>query len=68
MKKNLLEAKMKIYGDTQSDLATALGIRLSTFNEKLNGTHGCQFKQREIQIIKDRYNLTNEEVGEIFFD
>ena len=58
---------MKLFEDTQSDLADALGIKLPTFNEKVNGTHGGQFKQKEIQKIKERYNLTAEEIDEIFF-
>lgn len=68
MKKNLLEAKMKLHSDTQSDLAEAIGISLPTFNEKLNSANGKQFKQKEILIIKKRYNLTAEEIDEIFFD
>ena len=65
VKKNLLEAKMKIFGDTQSDLAEALEISLSTFNYKLNGK--SEFTRDEIQKIKERYNLTAEEIDEIFF-
>lgn len=68
MKKNLLEAKMKIHGDIQSDLAEAIGISLQTFNYKLNGKNGAEFSQSEIQKIKTRYNLTSEEVDEIFFN
>ncbi len=66
MKKNLLEAKMKIFGDTQSDLAEVIGISVATFNYKLNGK--SEFTQSEIQKIRERYNLTDEEVVEIFFD
>ena len=36
-------------------------------SEKLNETKGAEFTQGEIKIIKDRYSLTNEEVGYIFF-
>lgn len=68
MKKNLLESKMKLHGDIQSDLAEAIGISLQTFNKKLNGTDGGQFTQSEIQKVKERYNLTSKEVDEIFFD
>ena len=67
VKKNLLESKMKLYGDTQADLAAAIGISLASFNEKLNGSNGKQFKQNEILVIKKRYKLTAEEVDEIFF-
>jgi len=67
MKKNLLEAKMKIHGDNQSDLAVAIGISVQTFNRKLNGTDGAEFSQSEIIKIIERYDLTAEEVYEIFF-
>ena len=65
VKKNLLEAKMKIFGDNQSSLAEALNISLATFNYKLNGK--SEFTRDEIQKIKERYNLTAEEIDEIFF-
>ena len=65
VKKNLLEAKMKIFGDTQCTLAEALEISLSTLNCKLNGK--SEFAQSEILKIKERYNLTDKEVIEIFF-
>jgi hypothetical protein len=68
MKKNILESKMKLHGDIQSDLAKAIGISLPRFNAKLNGTDGAEFTQGEIQKVKERYNLTSEEVDEIFFD
>ena len=34
---------------------------------KINGKVPIGFTQREIQRIKDRYNLTAEEIDEIFF-
>ena len=67
MNKALLESKMKLFGDNQSKLAEAVGISLQRFNAKLNGTNGAEFTQGEIQKIKDRYNLTGEEVDAIFF-
>ena len=67
MKKNVLESKMKLHGDTQKDLAEVIGISLQTFNKKLNGTDGGNFSQLEIMVIKLRYNLTPEEIDEIFF-
>ena len=68
MKKNLLEAKMKIHGDRQEDLAKAIGISLNTFSMKLNGRNDRGFTVGEIQKIKERYSLTSEEAVEIFFD
>lgn len=66
MNKALLESKMKLHGDNQSKLADALGISLQRFNAKLNQTDGAQFTQGEIRKVKERYNLTGEEVDEIF--
>ena len=68
MNKALLESKMKLFGDNQSKLADALGISLTRFNAKLNATNGAEFTQGEIQKVKDRYNLTGEEVDAIFFN
>lgn len=67
MNKNLFVSKMKLFGDTQNDLCKALGIAPSTLNFKINETNGAQFNAREITIIKNRYNLTAEEVDQIFF-
>lgn len=65
MNKNLLVSKMKLYGDTQADLADAIGCSLVTLNFKINGT--TEFKQGEIVIIRDRYCLSAEDVDQIFF-
>ena len=67
MNKNALTAKMVLHGDTGATLSEALGISRQRFSEKLNETKGAEFTQGEIKIIKDRYSLTNEEVGYIFF-
>ena len=67
MNKAKLESKMKLHGDNQSKLAKALGISLARFNAKLNETNGAQFTQGEIQKVKERYNLTGEEIDAIFF-
>ena len=68
MNKNLLSSKMKLFNDTQETLANAIGISLSRLNAKINETGGAEFTQSEIQIIKQRYSLTNDEVIEIFFN
>lgn len=68
MCKNKLEAKMKIFGDTQETLAIALKISVTRLNAKINSCKGADFRQREIKIIKERYALTGEEIDEIFFD
>ena len=67
MNTRLLESKMKLFGDTQTDLAAVVGVAVSTFSLRLNAVNGCQFKQNDIKIIMKRYNLTPEEVVAIFF-
>jgi len=67
MNKNKLVSKMKLYGDTQEMLADAIGISVQRLNAKINQTGGAEFTMSEIRAIKIRYNLTSEEVDEIFF-
>lgn len=66
MNSNLLKAVIKKHGETQADLAEALGLSLSNLNDKINGK-SASFRQSEIIAIKERYKLTAEEVDEIFF-
>ncbi len=68
MNKNILEAVMKLNNDNGQTLARHLGIARTTFSNKLNETRGAEFTQGEIKRIKDRYNLTAEEIDEIFFN
>lgn len=67
MNKNLLVSKMKLHGDTNADLATAIGISPQRFSAKLNEYQGAEFNQGEILKIRERYTLTDEEVVQIFF-
>lgn len=67
MNKNALVSKYKLHGDTQTDLANYIGISVQRFNAKLNETDGAEFTQGEIQKIIEKYNLTSEEVHDIFF-
>lgn len=67
MNANKLRAKMALFGDTGGTLAEAIGISQQRFSAKLNGKD-AEFTQGEIQTIKDRYNLTAEEVDDIFFN
>ena len=64
--KNLLISKIKLYGDTQQTLAEYIGVSLTRLNAKINGTNGAEFSQSEIAKIKEKYNLTGEEVIQIF--
>ena len=68
MNKNLLASKMALFGDTGTTLSEAIGISQTRFSAKINESHGAQFVQSEIRKIKERYNLTCEEVNQIFFN
>lgn len=63
---NLLYSKMALYGDNNESLARALNLSPQRVSAKKNSTNGAEFTQSEIQIIKERYNLTDKEVVEIF--
>lgn len=65
MNKNLLEAQMKLFGDSGGDLADYLHINRSTLSAKINGK--AEFVQGEITAIKDRYKLSASDVDNIFF-
>ena len=67
MNARLLRSKMVLFGDTQVDLAEALDISQQRLSAKMNETNGAEFNQREIRIIRERYNLTAEELSLIFF-
>lgn len=67
MNKNKLEAVMKLNGDTGTTLSEYLGMARSTFSAKINEKNGAEFTQSEIASIKKRYELTADEVVEIFF-
>jgi len=66
MNTNMLISKMKLFGDNQRDLANALNLSLATTNSKINGK--SDWTQTEIAIIAVRYDLTPEEVNQIFFE
>ena len=68
MNKRKLESVMKLHGDVGSTLARCLGRARSTFSAKINETKGAEFTQKEMMIIKARYNLTPGEMDEIFFN
>ena len=62
-----LKSIMVLHGDTNKDLAILLGITEQSVSCKIN-ENGTEFKQGEIAKIKDKYNLSPEEVDAIFFD
>lgn len=61
--KSLFET-IREFGDTQSELARALGVTESTLSWKINGK--AEFKQSEIKAIAARYDLTAEEIKSMF--
>ncbi|MGP2527456.1 XRE family transcriptional regulator [Acidaminococcus sp. LBK-2] len=66
MNKNKLRAVMVLNDDTVRSLSAAMGMARQTFYSKMNGA--SDFKQSEIGFIQKRYDLTAENVNEIFFD
>lgn len=66
MNKNELRSIMVLHGDTIRDLAEYLGKTPQSVSDKIN-ERGTEFKQGEIAAIRDRYNLTAEQVESIFF-
>jgi DNA-binding XRE family transcriptional regulator len=67
MNKAKLRSIMALHGDTNKDLAETLGISEQSLSCKIN-ENGTEFKQGEITKIKDKYNLSPDEVDAIFFD
>ena len=65
MNKNHFKSVMVLHGDTQKTVADALGVSDQTIGDKVNGI--SDFKQSEIKILIDRWNLSPAQVDEIFF-
>lgn len=65
MDTSLLKSFMVRNGDTQADLAMALGISRSRMNAKINGK--AEFWSSEIGVLRERYSLSANDVDTIFF-
>lgn len=65
MNTNLLKAYMALRGDTLNALAEALGITRQALHNKMRGR--SQFKQGEIRVICERYNLKPDDMITLFF-
>lgn len=61
-----LRSIMVLHGDTNKSLAEFLGIAEQSVCNKIN-ENGTEFKQGEIAKISERYNLSAEDIAEIFF-
>lgn len=65
MNTQLLKSKIVEFGETQAQLAQAIGISPSNLNDKINGK--VSFRQDDIAAIRNRYHLTADDVDLIFF-
>lgn len=65
MNTQLLKSKIVENGETQAQLALAIGVSASNLNDKIN----CKvaFRQDDIAAIRKHYHLTPEDVDLIFF-
>lgn len=66
MNSSMLRSIMVLHGDTIRDLAEYLGLTPQSTSDKIN-ERGTEFKQGEIAMIKERYNLSADQVDDIFF-
>ena len=64
--KYLLRAYIGRSGETQRQLAEAMGISLSRLNAKINGWQGASFSQAEMQMIVKRYSIPDGDAFLIF--
>ena len=65
MNTKLFKIYMVKNNDTQSTLAEALGLPQSAVSARINGKTG--FRQNEINIIRLRWSLSDQETVDIFF-
>lgn len=61
----LLKSKMVLHDDTADDLAELFGVHRATVYAKMRGAN--EFIVSEIMAIKNRYNLSAEDIDAIFF-
>jgi hypothetical protein len=66
MNKELLRSVMALHGDTNKSLAVFLGISEQSVCNKIN-ENGTEFRKGEIAKIKERYNLSCDQIDRIFF-
>lgn len=66
MNKALFRSFMALHGDTNRTLAKFLDKSEQTVCNKIN-ENGTEFTQGEIASISERYNLTAEQIKDIFF-
>lgn len=67
MNVKLFRSIMVLHNDTNKTLADFLKVSEQTVCNKIN-ENGTQFKQNEIAKLVKRYNLTAEQISDIFFN
>ena len=67
MNVKLFRSIMVLHNDTNKILADFLKVSEQTVCNKIN-ENGTQFKQNEIAMLVKRYNLTAEQISDIFFN
>lgn len=67
MNVKLFRSIMVLHNDTNKTLADFLKVSEQTVCNKIN-ENGTQFKQNEIAMLVKRYNLTAEQISDIFFN
>ena len=66
LNKQLLKSYIVRYDGNQHTLAEAMGIGRNTLSAKIN-QKGNTFKKDEMQFIRKRYNIPDEDFVNIFF-
>lgn len=67
MNKEKLRSIMILNKDNQNTLSAYIGVTPQCFSSKINGRNGAEFTQSEINEIKKKYNLSPQDVDDIFF-
>lgn len=67
MNTKLFRSIMVLNNDTNKSLAEFLNLSEQTVCNKIN-ENGTEFRQGEIAMIKERYNLTADQIADIFFN
>lgn len=63
--KDLFRAKLVEHGKTMRDTAVVIGCSEAALSRKVNGI--SDFTRNEIQLFRQAFRLTAEEVDRIFF-
>lgn len=63
----MLKGRLRELSMTQADAAQSIGLSLSNFNKKLNGTHNAEFSLGEVRALREALHLDSTQVEKIFF-